>query len=131
MIRSTVRGGTHWSTCRIRGKSIRNGRSGLRPTLTPLRIKHSSSQGNWPPTMASKRSSEQFPGFDRVYRMHDPDKRGAFVASLGIEAKDAHGLLRGTLKPKAPIPVRWLMGRSTPSDFIWPSLVGPKIVNQR
>ena len=51
------------------------------------------------------------------------------MARLDLELEEAHGLLRGSNRPQAPVALRWFMGGTKPNDFIWPSIVGPKIVS--
>jgi hypothetical protein len=78
-----------------------------------------------PPTLRAS------PGFDGIYQLDDPNKRGHFVGQIAGTIQEANALLAGLLLPTSPIQVHWFMGRQIPSDFIWTSSVSPLIVSAR
>jgi hypothetical protein len=48
-----------------------------------------------------------------------------------VTREQADSLTRGAFTPKSPVQVHWFMGRQTPSDFIWTTMVSPLIVSAR
>jgi hypothetical protein len=72
----------------------------------------------------------RFLGFDHFYLLEDPVSnsyfRGDFDSTL-----DPLRITRGEDTTTMPIPVRWDMGQSTPSDIIWTTSAHPIIVQQR
>lgn len=75
-------------------------------------------------------SKQPFPGFDRVYLAHDPGTP-EFRAQMDMSLEGAFDVLRGDVKPAAPVSGRWMMGRRVPRDFIWTTLGVPVIVSDR
>ena len=72
-----------------------------------------------------------FPGFDRVYRAHDPGTPEFRARVDDFSVEDAFAALRGERVPSVPVSARWVMGRRVPRDFIWTTLAVPFIASDR
>jgi hypothetical protein len=79
--------------------------------------------------MASKSTSNAFPGYDRLFLLWDPVSPRAYRGRISIEL-DAFGLTRGEA-PARPVAVEWATGGRTPGDVIWTTSVAPVIVSDR
>jgi hypothetical protein len=87
--------------------------------------------------MASKSSSDLFPGFDNIFDMGDPGSESVYIGKMELpDDSDSRvpvefGLLRGEWKPTKPIVVKRHMGRALPSDAIWTSHAVPLILGEK
>jgi hypothetical protein len=80
--------------------------------------------------MGLRSSSRQFPGFDRVYVLYDPQRSAAYFGNFEADPDTMRGVTRGELHIDNPIGVYHKMGGS-PKDIIWTSHGVPMIVSQR
>ncbi len=76
-------------------------------------------------------SSKDFPGFNEVCLLGDPGSEREFVGDIDLPSGREFDLLRGSWVPAKPLEVRWEMGRTPPSDFVWTTLAVPLVVSDR
>ena len=79
--------------------------------------------------MGSKSTSEDFPGFDKIFYLGGTGSSRAFRGDLGVETTaEAFALTRAELHPAHPITVEWAMGSTKPSEVIRTTYAAPIIV---
>jgi hypothetical protein len=81
--------------------------------------------------MVSTLASKAFPGFSSVYSLGERSYN-TFRGELSSEDDDdCYRVLRAEKTPPGPVEVRYAMGRSQPSDFIFTTSAHPKIISDR
>jgi hypothetical protein len=80
--------------------------------------------------MATVSTSEVFPGFSKVYWLHEPGGSRAFRGDIPLSVDDAFAVTRAE-KMVGHVEVRWTMGRAVPSDVIWATIAAPVILSDR
>ena len=81
--------------------------------------------------MGSKSTSNEFPGFNKIFYLGGTGSRRAFRGDLGVETTDeVFALTRAELQPAHPITVKWAMGSAKPGEVIWTTYAVPIIVSE-
>lgn len=81
--------------------------------------------------MDLKSVSKNFPGFSRIFSVHDPLGNRPFRAYVGITSEECTSFLHGEAYPDAPIQPRWHMGSPKPMDVIWTTMAAPLLISKR
>src|SRR4051812_24055913 len=82
----------------------------------------SSSVGSWEASMGSKSTSNEFPGFNRIFYLGGTGSRKAFRGRINLEIDETFGLTRAEMQLPHPITVEWAMGSAKPGDVIWTTM---------
>lgn len=82
--------------------------------------------------MGSMSASKAFPGFSKIYELGEGSFK-TFRGELSSEEDhdDCFRVLRAEKTPSRPVEVRYAMGRSKPSDFVYTTSAYPTLISDR